>query len=156
VNTPFPKATTPPANIAFAEMIRRLRKQLNLTQAKAAEVLDMSTEWVSKCERGVLPSAVAQAGAIAIYRAAIQRANKEAVAKAQAEHDAHRAADAAYAGIYSPSTVGAPSGITPVVTRLYVPDPNAPSTQSASVQEARARYLKRQEEIAQQMGEEID
>jgi len=51
--------------------------------------------------------------------------------KAQAEHDAHRAADAAYAESYSPSI-------------------------SASVQAARARYLKRQEEIAQQNGGEID
>jgi len=81
VNTPLPQATTPSANIAFGEMIRRLRKQLNLTQAKAAEVLDVSTEWISKCERGILPSAVSQAGAIAIYRAAIQRANKDAVDK---------------------------------------------------------------------------
>jgi len=127
VNTPLPQATTPSANIAFGEMIRRLRKQLNLTQAKAAEMLDVSSQWISNCERGILPSAVSQAGAIAIYRAAIQRANKDAVDKAQAEHDAHRAADAAYAESYSPSI-------------------------SASVQAARARYLKRQEEIAQQNG----
>ena len=153
MNAPSPKETTPSANIAFAEMIRRLRKHLGLTQAKAAEMLDVSSQWISNCERGILPSAVSQAGAIAIYRAAIQQASKDAVARAQAEHDAHRAADAAYAEIYNPSIVDAPSGIAPVVTRLYVPDPNAPITPSASVQAARARYLKRQEEIAQQMGE---
>jgi len=61
----------------FGAHIRKLRKRLGITQAEAAVLLDVSIDWVGKCERGILPSAVSQAGAIAIFLAAIQRAKRE-------------------------------------------------------------------------------
>jgi len=55
----------------FSATLRLHRERLGLTQAEAALVVDMSAEWVSKCERGLtVPPAISQEGALERLRAA--------------------------------------------------------------------------------------
>jgi len=62
----------------FASKLRMHRERLGLTQAEAALVVDMSTEWVSKCERGVnVPPAISQEGALERLRSAKKRGTRK-------------------------------------------------------------------------------
>lgn len=50
---------------SFACALRLHRERLGLTQDQLATLLDMSHEWVSKCERGLsTPAAITQEGAL--------------------------------------------------------------------------------------------
>ena len=52
--------------MSFAEELKSERKRIGLNQAEAAVVVEMSAEWVSKCERGLtIPPAISQEGALA-------------------------------------------------------------------------------------------
>jgi len=64
--------------MTFAEKLKTARERLGLTQAEAALVVDMSAEWVSKCERGLtIPPAISQEGAMARLRAAKTRPKRK-------------------------------------------------------------------------------
>lgn len=59
------------ASMSFAEHLKTTRKRLGLTQAEAALLVDMSTEWVSKCERRLtVPPAISREGALERLRTA--------------------------------------------------------------------------------------
>lgn len=52
--------------MTFSEQLKSERKRLGLNQAEAAAVVEMSAEWVSKCERGLtVPPLISQEGALA-------------------------------------------------------------------------------------------
>ena len=54
----------------FAEQLRAARERLGITQPEAARIVNMSAEWVSKCERGpTIPPTISQEGALARLRA---------------------------------------------------------------------------------------
>ena len=58
----------------FALKLKTARERLGLTQAEAALVVDMSAEWVSKCERGLtVPPAISREGALERLRVAKKR-----------------------------------------------------------------------------------
>lgn len=50
----------------FDHQLKQERKRLGLNQTEAARLLDMSAEWVSKCERDLtVPLLITQEGALA-------------------------------------------------------------------------------------------
>jgi len=54
----------------FADQLRAARERLGITQPEAANILDVSAEWVSKTERNLTtPLAITQEGALARLRA---------------------------------------------------------------------------------------
>jgi transcriptional regulator with XRE-family HTH domain len=51
--------------MTFAAKLKSERQRLGLSQADAARLLDMSAEWVSKCERDLtVPLLITQEGAL--------------------------------------------------------------------------------------------
>jgi len=55
--------------VRFDQQLVAARGRFGWTQAELARFLDMSTEWVSKCERGIgSPSAISREGALARLR----------------------------------------------------------------------------------------
>jgi len=62
----------------FAKQLKSARQRLGLTQSEAALVVDMSAEWVSKCERGLtIPPGISQEGALERLRAAKKRGTRK-------------------------------------------------------------------------------
>ena len=90
MNIRFPTYdAAPDPRFTFGAHLKELRKRLNLTQAKAAEMLDVSTEWISKCERGFTPHVLMLEGAFTrLDNAAISRAKKEAAKEGAKEDEA--------------------------------------------------------------------
>ena len=73
----------------FGAHLRKLRKRLGLTQAKAAVLLDVSSQWVSNCERGFTPHILMQDAALTrLDNAVISRAKKEAAKEGAKEDEA--------------------------------------------------------------------
>lgn len=67
-----------PDRHAFAAALKTARKRLGLTQAEVALLVDMSAEWISKCERGLtIPPAISQEGALERLRAAKKRGTRK-------------------------------------------------------------------------------
>lgn len=65
-------------NTTFAEQLKAARERLGLTQSEAALVVDMSAEWISKCERALtIPPAISQEGALERLRAAKKRGTRK-------------------------------------------------------------------------------